>query len=144
MIDVLLSDFHLYPSSVLDDQGNTVIHIAALRGHKQVIVLLINKYNCPIDSRNRNGQTPLHLVCSQLPTENGRALIRMCISEFKADVTTKDNYGDQPIHAAAQAGYTSTVVNLIIDHCVSPNSRGFKKRSLLHHALSKGHTSTAN
>ena len=143
LIDVLLSDFDIDPSSVLDDQENIVIHIAALHGHKQVIVLLVEKYKCPIDSRNASGQTPLHLLCSQSPTENGHALIRMCVSEFKADVTIKDNNGDQPIHAAVQAGYTSTVVNLIIDHCVSPNSRGFKERSLLHHALAMGHTSTA-
>jgi ankyrin repeat protein len=143
LIDILLSDFHLDPSSVLDAQGNKAIHIAALRGHKQVVTLLIKKYKCPIDSGNFKGHTPLHLLCSQLPTENGDALIRMCISEFKADVTAKDSNGDQPIHAAAKAGYTSTVVNLISDHKFSPNSRGFKDRSLLHYALSMGHTSTA-
>jgi ankyrin repeat protein len=143
LIDVLLSDFHLDPSSVLDDEGNKAIHVAALQSHKQVITLLVKKYKCPIDSRNLNGQTPLHLLCSQSPTENGRALIRMCISEFKADVTIKDNNGDQPIHAAVEAGCTSTVVNLILDNCISPYSRGFKKWSLLHYALAMGHTSTA-
>ena len=141
LIDVLLSDFHFHvdPSSVLDDQGNKAIHIAALRGHKQVIALFVEKYNCPIDSRNANGQS----FCSQLPTENGHALIRMCVSEFKADVSIRDNNGDQPIHVAVKAGHTSTVVNLILDYHVSPNSRGFKKQSLLHHALAMGHTSTA-
>ena len=143
LINVLLSDFHLDPSSVLDDQGNTAIHIAALRGHKQVVDLLIKKYKCPIDSRNINGQTPLHLLCSQLQNENGHALIRICISEFKADVTTKDNNDDQLIHGAAQAGHTSIVVDLILNHHVNSNSRGFKKQSLLHHALANGHTSTA-
>ena len=143
LIYILLSDFHLDSSSVLDDQGNKAIHVAALRGHKQVIALLVKKYKCPIDSRNLNGQTPLHLLCSQLPIENGHALIRMCVSELKADMTIKDNNGDQPIHAAVQAGHTSTVVSLILDYHVSPNSRGFKNRSLLHYALAKGHTSTA-
>jgi ankyrin repeat protein/GTPase SAR1 family protein len=143
LIDILLSDFNLDPCSVLDDQGNKAIHLAALKGYKSVIVLLVTKYKCPIDSRNLNGQTPLHLLCSQLPTENGHTLIRTCVSEFKADVTIKDNNGDQPIHAAVLAGYTRTLVNLISDHHVSPNSRGFKTRSLLHHALVKGHTSTA-
>ena len=143
LIYILLSDFHLDPSSVLDDQGNKAIHVAASRGHKQVLALLVKKYNCPIDSRNLNGQTPLHLLCSQSPTENGHALIRMCVSEFKADVSIKDANNDQPIHVAVQAGHTSTVVSLILDHHVSPNSRGFKRRSLLHHALANGHTSTA-
>ena len=143
LIDILLSDFHLDPSSILDDRGNKAIHIAALRGHKQMFALLVKKYKSPIDSRNLNGQTPLHLVCSQSPTEDGHALIRMCVSEFKADVTIKDSNGDQPIHAAVQAGYTSTVISLLLDNCLSPNSRGFKKRSLLHYALANGHTSTA-
>jgi ankyrin repeat protein len=145
LVDILLSDFHLDPSSVLDGHGNKAIHIAALKGHKQVIALLVRKYKCNIDSRNLIGQTPLHLamLCFQSPTEDGRALIRMCISELKADVTIKDNNDNQPIHAAALAGHTRTVINLISDHHVSPNSRGFKKRNLLYHALAKGHTSTA-
>ena len=209
LIDVLLTDFHLDPSSVLDDQGNKAIHVAALQGHIKLITLLIRQYKCSIDSKNVKGQTPLHLVCSQLPTENGCALIRKCVSEFKANVTIKDNNGDQPIHAAVQAGYSSKVVKLLLHPSLSPNtidckllqqgcergfvdlidilfsdfhldpssvlddrgnkaihiasfnghkellyllikkymcavdSRGFKKRSLLHYALSKGHTSTA-
>ena len=143
LIDIFLSDFHLDPSSVLDNEGNQAIHIAALHGHEQVLSLLVLKYKCPIDSRNLNGQTPLHLLCSQPSTENGCALIRMCVSEFKADMTIKDNNGDQPIHAAVQADHNSTVVDLILDHGVSPNSRGFKKRSLLHYALANGHISTA-
>ena len=129
LIDILLSEFHLKPSSVLDNEGNKAIHIAAHHGHEQVITLLVKKYKCPIDSRNANGQTPLHLLCSQSPTDNH---IRMSVSEFKADVTITDNSGDQPVHAAAQAGHTSTVVSLILDHRVNPISRGFKKRSLLH------------
>ena len=143
LIYVLLSDFHLDSSSVLDDQGNKAVHVAASRGHKEVIAQLVKKYDCPIDSRNLSGQTPLHLLCSQSPTENGHALIRMCVSEFKADVSTKDANDDQPIHVAVQAGHTSTVISLIVDLHVSPNSLGFKKRSLLHHALANGHNLTA-
>ena len=143
LIDILLSNFHLDPFSALDDHGNKAIHIAVLQGHKQVVDLLIKKYKCPIDSRNLNGQTPLHLICSQLQNENVHALIRMCVLEFKADVSPKDANDDQPIHVAVQAGHTSTVISLILDYHVSLNSRGFKKWSLLHHALANGHTSTA-
>ena len=143
LIDILLSDFNLDPCSVLDKQGNQVLHIATLQGHKQVIALLVKKYKCPIDSRNFSGQTPLHLLCSQLPTENGYALIETFITEFKADVTSKDRNGDQPIHAAAQAGCTNAMISLILDRGCHPNSKGFKQRTLLHQTLAKGHTSTA-
>ena len=143
LIDVLLSDFNIDFSSVLDDQGHKAIHIAALRCHTQVIALLVRKYECPIDSRNFEGQTPLHLLCSQLPTKNALSLIRMCISEFQANVSIKDNDGLQPIVAAVKAGYSGTVLSLLSDHCISPNSRSFKERSLLHLALEKGHIKTA-
>ena len=143
LIDILLSDFNLDPYSVLDKQGNQVLHIATLQGHKQLITLLVKKYECPVDSRNFSGQTPLHLLCSQLPTENGYALIETFITEFKADVISKDRNGDQPIHVAAQAGCTSVMISLILDHGCHPNSKGFKQRTLLHQTLVKGHTSTA-
>ena len=143
LVDILLSDFNLDPCSVLDDQGNQVLHIATLNGHNEIIALLINKYKCPVDSRNFSGQTPLHLLCSQSPTESIHALIKMFITEFKADITSKDKIGNQPVHTAVQAGFTGTVVNLILDNSCSPNSRGFKNRTLLHHALAIGHISTA-
>ena len=257
LLDILLSDFNLDPSSDLDDQGNQILHIAALQRHRAIITLVINKYKCSVDSRNFNeqtplhllcsqtptehvdtlikllimefkadvssidknrqtplhmlcsqasaksvyaliklfitefkadvksrdksgitplhllcsqapsdntevliksfvtefkadvksrdesGQTPLHLLCSQAPSENTEALIKVLVSEFKADVTSKDNKGDQPIHVAAQTGCTSTVINLIVGYDCSFYSRGFKKRTLLHHALATGRTSTA-
>ena len=257
LVNMLLSDFKLDPSSVLDKQGNRMLHVAAACGHKQIVTLVINKYECSVNStnfngqtplhllcsqppnenvnalihffvtelkadvtsRDKNGQTPLHLLCSQTPTErteglirlfvtelkanvtssdkvgqnplhllcsqtptertegllrlivtelkadvtsrdengqtplhllcslmpnkNHHALIKTLITEFKADITSKDNNGDEPIHKAAQFGFTSTVISLILDHRCSPKVRGFKQRTLLHHALAKGHTSTA-
>ena len=143
LVDILLSDFNLDPSSILDSQGNKVLHIATTHDHKEIITLLINKYKCPVDSRNFSGQTPLHLLCAQTPTDNVDALIKLFINEFKADMTSKDINGDQPIHTAAQAGFTGIVINLVLDCRCSPKSRGFKERTLLHHALAMGHTSTA-
>ena len=181
MVDVLLSDFDLDASSILDNQGNQALHIAVTHCHNEIIALLINKYECPVDSRNFKEQTPLHLLCSRTPTESVIVLIKQFITEFKADVTSKDKYGqtplhllccqtptdtvdalikmfitefnadvssrnrrgDQPIHVAAQAGCTSIVINLILDYGCSSDSRDFKNRTLLHHALAAGHTSTA-
>ena len=44
--------------------GNT-LHLAVLCSQIEVTRLLITKYNCPVDSRNKRKQTPLHIACSK-------------------------------------------------------------------------------
>ena len=141
--DMLLTEFNLDPSSVLDEQGNTPLHIAALYGHKEMVLLLINKYNCSINCKNTKGQAPLHLICNQRFSDPIENLIKLFILECGADVTIRDNNGDQPIHVLAQAGCTNVMNALIADYGCDPYSRGFKNQTLLHQALAKGHTSTA-
>ena len=175
----LIANFKLDPLSV-DNSGNTPLHMACWCGDEELARLLVTKYNCPVDVKNKvdwtplhmacshghfdvskalvkffvtedkavvlprdkSGRTPLHLLCSQASTENTEALVVIFVADFKADVTSKDTNGDQPIHAAAQEGRTSTVIRLISEYGCSSDSRGFKKRTLLHHALARGHTST--
>ena len=143
LADILLTEFNLDPSSILDDQGNTPLHIAALCGYKEMVSLLLTKYNCYVNCRNAKEQTPLHLICSQRLSDPIERLIKLFVSVCGADVTIRDGNGDQPIHISAQAGCTNVITTLIVDYDCNPHSKGFKNRTLLHQALERGHTSTA-
>ena len=145
LIDVLIVDFKLNPCSVIDNYGNTPLHIAAYFGHKAIASLLI-KHGCPVDSINFQGETPLHLICSSgvIDPTYSFELINLFISKFKADITKTDAKGDQPIHKSAQAGCTSIITSLVFDYGCDPHARGSDNTTLLHQALTKGHTPTAN
>ena len=66
----------------------------------------------------------------------------MFISKFKADVTKRDDNGDQPIHKLAQTGFTDILTAFIFDYGCDPHARGYNNSTLLHQALAKGHMST--
>ena len=142
LLDVLLVDFHLNPASIVDDHGNTALHIATSHVHKDVVMYLVSS-GCPVDCRNFKGQTPLHLLCGQRLSDTVQFLLSWFVTELKADVNSTDNQGNQPIHLSALSGHTDIITTLILDFGCDPETRGSKHRTLLHQAFSAGHTSTA-
>ena len=140
-LDYLLSDFELDPSTLNDRDGNFLLHTAISCGRLNIARCLLEKYKFNVECRNSIGQTPLHLICSTVPANSVEGLLDLFIREYKADVTSEDNEGNQPIHAAAQAGHINIVSKLIALGC-DANIRGFKLRSLLHLALANGNTLT--
>ena len=67
-------------------------------------------------------------------------MVRMLISEFKADVNIRDYTGDTPLHHAARNGNEDIVLALIHEFSCDVNIRGYNGRTFLHRACSHGHT----
>ena len=141
-LNVLLLDFYLNSALIVDDYGNTALHIASFHAHKEVATCLVNA-GCPVNCRNSEGETPLHLLCGQRLNDSVNFLLRWFVTELEADINSRDGRGNQPIHKAALSGCTDIITTLIFDFDCDPESRGFKNRSLLHQAFSAGHISTA-
>jgi ankyrin repeat protein len=76
-------------------EGRTPLHWAALGGSVEVASLLISR-GAQIQARDKDGQTPLHVVTTE---EIARMLIKR-----GGDSTSKDNYGRMPLHYAAYYG----------------------------------------
>ena len=112
LIDVLLSDFHLDPSSLLDHQGNQAIHIAALGGHMEVIVLLVKKYKCPIDSRGFKKRSLLHLALAMGHTSTAKTLIEV----FHLSLHCVDKDGNTPLHLSSLVGRLKSVRFLLYEY----------------------------
>ena len=141
LLDVLLSDFHLDPSSVLDDQGNKPIHIAALRGHKQVITLLIKKYKCPVDVKNKYKQTPLHMACSRGHLDVSKVLVSECVLEGdKRFYNVLDKNNNTPLDLLIKRGDAEAVHILSTEYGLKPHVRGVESKPLLHQLAAGGFT----
>ena len=160
------SDF----KAVYDDQHVGVLHAAAENGETEIIELLVSQ-GCLVDSRNREGLTPLMMAALydepsafQMLLQNG------------ADPSLKDNDGLSPLHYAAKGGSTSIINNLLslgididsrtnagvtplmttafcdkqsafqmlIQNGADPSLKADKELSLLHCAVQGGNTSIIN
>ena len=135
IVDILLQrqiDLNLLS---LDNNGNTPLHIATQYGHKAVMIMLLDKYGCPVDQRNNKSETPLHLACSK----GHLGFIGKFVKQHKADLTAHDENNDTPLHTAALCGQAGVVYCLIEElHC-DPTITGFKGRNILHHACLRNH-----
>lgn len=50
-------------SEILDQEGNSMLHRAALLGHAEVLMTLLEHISVKPDITNRQMATPLHLAC---------------------------------------------------------------------------------
>ena len=98
---------HSHFKAVYDDPGVEVLHAAAKNGVIEIIETLVSQ-GCLVDSRNREGLTPLMMAALydepsafQMLLQNG------------ADPSLKDNDGLSPLHYAAKGGSTSIINNLL-------------------------------
>ena len=109
IIESLLTYSKLDPLSI-DDDGNTLVHLAAMGGSKTVVKMLVTKYGCPVNSKNNTGQSPLHLACTSSHTQ----VITTLLSECKADLFVRDNIMNYtPLHRAVHRGQIDIMKCLI-------------------------------
>lgn len=52
----LITNYDLDPLAV-DDNGNTPLHLATLKDNEGMVNILITKYKCPIDCKNKNNES---------------------------------------------------------------------------------------
>ena len=53
----------------VDDWGDSPLHDAAGRNHHEVVQIIMDRNSMNVDIQNKNGQTPLHIACSQGATK---------------------------------------------------------------------------
>ena len=93
--------------AVNDDQDVGVLHAAAKHGEIEIIELLVSQ-GCLVDSRSREGLTPLMMAANHDEPNAFQLLL-----QNSADPSLKDNYGLSPLHYAAKGGNTSIIKNLL-------------------------------
>ena len=74
--------------------------MAACWGKDEAALVLITEFNCDVNVKDMAGRSLLHNAC-----EGGNVnLVRTLILKHGADVTTKDDESNTPLHVAACFG----------------------------------------
>ncbi|RUS84141.1 hypothetical protein EGW08_008115, partial [Elysia chlorotica] len=89
----LLLKMKVDPKAV-DDHGNNILHIAAIRNQAKVIEEMHTLVG--IDQVNKDGDTPLHLAC-----ERGQNEAIMELIKLKATANIRNELGETSLHVSA-------------------------------------------
>ena len=144
-----------------DDNGNTLLHLAADAGHPEVIAVAV-KSGASVTVTNRKGLTPgqlaqrrrkwkkhtssfhndspgqdLHQACSDGDAETVKVVL--CQG---ASLSEKGDNGDTPLHSACRAGQTE-VASLLIQLGADIHTKNSEGCTPLHYASESGQVDTA-
>lgn len=113
--------------TVLDNEGNTLLHYAAIYGLCDVVSLLITKKMASVDITNHGGETPLYKACLSGNTSMVKTLVTLgAVSAPTAQsrgITCLHwlfNFEDDQIHEIA--GLLASNTNFNVDARISPLS----------------------
>ena len=152
--------------SIVDNYGNTPLHIAARKGHMDVCSHIISTTKCDLNLQNTEGDTVLHIAVRKGHMD----LSRCIISTTKCDLNLQNTEGDTVLHIAVRKGHmdvcsliisttkcdlelhnteADTVLHIavrqenhplvksLVKSC-KPNIQGYSKKTPLHIAAEKG------
>src|SRR5207247_6422498 len=81
-----------------DKDGFSPLHLAAWKGHKEVVELLLGR-KAEVNLKSKDGGAPLHWAA-----EGGSAEVVKMLLAHKAEINAKDDDGDTPLHVAVKWG----------------------------------------
>ena len=90
--------------NAVDDEGNSLLYVAASKNQLGKISFLLNK-GANVNFKNERGATPLNVACDRIALDAIQLLI-----DGGADVNTRTNRGNTPLSCAA-SGKGCTLVN---------------------------------
>uniref|UniRef100_A0A0R3RSV7 ANK_REP_REGION domain-containing protein n=1 Tax=Elaeophora elaphi TaxID=1147741 RepID=A0A0R3RSV7_9BILA len=99
--------------SIVDPaNGYTVLHLAALLGHKEIVKILLNVDSQMARIKDRRGCLPIHLAAW-----NGHVdVIQTLINAEPNTVDAVNNAKESPLHLSAQHGHGKVVTVLLAKH----------------------------
>ncbi|KAL2800461.1 ankyrin repeat-containing domain protein [Aspergillus keveii] len=119
--------------NVSDSKGNTVLH-SVIGGGKwpndrlKVLLDILKENGVDINSRNLNGQTPLHLVSNYKNEDTGRILVAA-----GADIEARDYKGRTWwLHVVTEGNVNETDLQPILDLGANPNAVDDAGNNALH------------
>ena len=118
-----------------DKLGETPLHIAVVRGYREIASLLIER-GAEINAKDVRGLTPLHAAAWR----GYRGAVDLLIDKG-ADINARDKDAVTPLHTAALAGRKETVA-LLIEKGADVNAKNKNDLTPLHAAALAGDEET--
>ena len=116
-----------------DEFGYTLLYLAASRGHKEIVKLLIAA-GADVNAKSEDGWTPLHNATGQ----GYKEIVELLIAKG-ADVNAKDDdIGWTPLHLAARYGHKE-IAELLIANGAEVNAKDEDGRTPLLLAIINSH-----
>ena len=110
-------------------KGMTLLHIACLNGHREVVNSINLSLNEVLHASDQSGNTPLHLACEG----RSKDIVQLLI-DSGANINQPNHEGEIPTHVAVQYG-SINIVKILQQGC--PDTllcQDNYKRTALHHA----------
>lgn len=104
-----------------DTKGRTPLHYAVIKGHEQVVALLINdEGNCALDSKDLQGYCPLIWACQYNKISIAKLILERAEekNQLSSILDLSDNFGWKAIHKSSQVGNLELVRMLVEDYKV--------------------------
>jgi uncharacterized protein len=95
----------------LDDHGETVLHNAAIKGHADCVILLLEYKADPLIQTPLFGRTALHFAASH----DAKCLRLLCKSVSASDIDKVDSIGRTPLDCAL-LGNKEECVNILLEY----------------------------
>ena len=106
---------HTADLNIPDINDHNLLHTAAYNPHFEITRMLLEHdgaIKAHINARNKNGQTPLHLVLQNRP-EHDRPSIVALLLKFGADVNAQDHDSMTPLHYAIEHSTCSKAAGIL-------------------------------
>jgi ankyrin repeat protein len=106
----LLNKTILEASNVKNKMGETALHIAARKGHSNVVMAILNKSPKAINVENETGKTALHIAAN----EGHTAVVKEILGKFPEAFNVKNNIKQTALDIAVSDGNLD-VVKVILE-----------------------------
>ncbi|XP_067659864.1 putative ankyrin repeat protein RF_0381 [Haliotis asinina] len=120
--------------SLTDDDGNTVLHVASVKGHFKIVRYILSRETVDVNIAGQCNRTAVmaaarfgHRKVFDLLVKNG------------SDLTTVDSDGNNILHIACIGGNVEIVKHILSKVNVDINSRGLNGKTPLMFAINFGH-----
>lgn len=90
------------------NQGTTALHLSISKKNIPVVKKLIIEYKCKVNTKDKNGYTPLMRACS-----NGLVSVVILLNEHRVNLNSTDNDGWTGLHHALAEGHGDAAKLLI-------------------------------
>lgn len=116
-------------------RGTTLVHLASLHGHEDVVKYLTLQHGLDASAMNKHHSTPLHLAC----VGGHPNIVQHLIENLKCDPKVRGDQDETPLHTASTYGRLGIMRYLIDMHKCDPSVTTKMGDTPLHLACQHGH-----